>query len=506
VNLLGAILYDPSTAANKATTAAAVMAVCDATNLALAITVPSHGKVFVRMRTVIDGAATYPQILLGVMNHTGGAVLGKVSPMAGVAGTALATTRMPVIAEFVMTGLSPGALTMDAAFGVEFGVAATAIRWGGPNNTVASDAWGAFCFEAWDPQPIPTATPGAANGLQICGSNAATTYATLTSTGAFSINGVSDVAQTGDSFARIGAAGASLTALGDTRIANLDAAVSSRMATYTQPTGFLAATFPSGTVANTTNITAGTIATVTTLTNLPSIPANWLTAAGIAASALNGKGDWLLSSSYTAPTNLTAAQIATGVWQDTTAGDFTTAASVGKSLMNGVALGTGLTINGYTGNTPQTGDGFARLGAPAGASVSADVAAIKSDTGTILTDVNTGAGAIYTRIGAPAGASIAADLAAVNAKTTNLPAAPAAVGDIPTANANADALLDRANGIEAGWTFRQSARIWNATLFGKADGLATVTVHYRDLADTKNRISATVDADGNRTALTLDAT
>jgi hypothetical protein len=39
---------------------------------------------------------------------------------------------------------------------------------------------------------------------------------------------------------------------------NLDAAVSSRMATYTQPTGFLAATFPTGTVASTTNITAGT--------------------------------------------------------------------------------------------------------------------------------------------------------------------------------------------------------------------------------------------------------
>jgi len=34
------------------------------------------------------------------------------------------------------------------------------------------------------------------------------------------------------------------------------------------------------------------VATVTTLTNLPSIPTNWLTAAGIAASALNGKGDW----------------------------------------------------------------------------------------------------------------------------------------------------------------------------------------------------------------------
>lgn len=48
---------------------------------------------------------------------------------------------------------------------------------------------------------------------------------------------------------------------------NLDATISSRMATYTQPTGFLAATFPTGTVANTTNITAGTITTVTNLTN-----------------------------------------------------------------------------------------------------------------------------------------------------------------------------------------------------------------------------------------------
>jgi hypothetical protein len=49
--------------------------------------------------------------------------------------------------------------------------------------------------------------------------------------------------------------------------ARLDAAVSSRMASYTQPTGFLAATFPNGTIANTTNITAGTMTTTTNLTN-----------------------------------------------------------------------------------------------------------------------------------------------------------------------------------------------------------------------------------------------
>lgn len=46
---------------------------------------------------------------------------------------------------------------------------------------------------------------------------------------------------------------------------------------------------------------------------------------------------------------LTAAQIATGIWQDTTAGDFTTALSVGKSVMNGVSLGTGLTVASVSG-------------------------------------------------------------------------------------------------------------------------------------------------------------
>jgi len=118
-------------------------------------------------------------------------------------------------------------------------------------------------------------------------------------------------------------------------------------------------TFPTtATLASTTNITAGTgivlssvthtgavIPTVTTLTNLPAITSNWLTSAGIAASALNGKGDW----NTVTPTNLTAAQIATGVWTDTTSGDFTTALSVGKSLMNGVTLGTGLTIATVSG-------------------------------------------------------------------------------------------------------------------------------------------------------------
>ena len=57
----------------------------------------------------------------------------------------------------------------------------------------------------------------------------------------------------------------------------------------------------------------------------------------------------------TVTNQLTAAQIATGVWTDTTAGDFTTALSIGKSIMNGVSLGTGLTVNALT-NAPTSGD------------------------------------------------------------------------------------------------------------------------------------------------------
>lgn len=68
----------------------------------------------------------------------------------------------------------------------------------------------------------------------------------------------------------------------------------------------------------------------------------------------------------------------------------------------------------------------------------------------------------------------------------------------------ADALLDRANGVETGRTLRQSARLWNAAAAGKSSGAATTTFKLRDQADAKDRISATVDADGNRTAISVD--
>ena len=67
--------------------------------------------------------------------------------------------------------------------------------------------------------------------------------------------------------------------------------------------------------------------------------------------------------------------------------------------------------------------------------------------------------------------------------------------------------LDITDGIESGLTLRQAMRVVAAACAGKASGLATATAVYRNAeADSKDRITATVDADGNRTAVTLDLT
>lgn len=103
--------------------------------------------------------------------------------------------------------------------------------------------------------------------------------------------------------------------------------------------------------------------------------------------------------------------------------------------------------------------------------------------------------------------AIGALATSINNKTTNLPAAPAAVGDIPTANQNADALLDRSNGIEVGATPRGALRLILAMLVGKVSGARTGTETFRNaVADSKSRVVVTADDDGNRTAVTTDQT
>lgn len=127
-------------------------------------------------------------------------------------------------------------------------------------------------------------------------------------------------------------------------------------------------------------------------------------------------------------------------------------------------IGTGAvpaTVQAYP-SFPQTGDSFARLGAPAGASVSADVAAIHAKTDNLpsdpadessiqgalativgyidtevsaikaVTDNLPDAGALTSLATAAALATVDTVVDAIQAKTDNLPASPAATGDAMT--------------------------------------------------------------------------
>lgn len=109
---------------------------------------------------------------------------------------------------------------------------------------------------------------------------------------------------------------------------------------------------------------------------------------------------------------------------------------------------------------------------------------------------------------------VGSDIAAIKAKTDNLPVDPAAVSSGMTLtslerDSIATALLDLANGVETGKTVRDSMRLVLSASAGKISGAvagSASTINIRNTPDTKNRIVASVDANGNRTSITLDTT
>jgi len=89
-------------------------------------------------------------------------------------------------------------------------------------------------------------------------------------------------------------------------LSRLDAAVTSRMATYTQPTGFLAATFPA-TVASTTNITSASGVTLAASQPGVTIPTVTSVTNGVTVSTNNDKGGYSLTQSF--PSNFSSMSI-----------------------------------------------------------------------------------------------------------------------------------------------------------------------------------------------------
>lgn len=155
--------------------------------------------------------------------------------------------------------------------------------------------------------------------------------------------------------------------------------------------------------------------------------------------------------------------------------------------------------------------------------VDTEVAAIKAKTDALPSDpadqslIIAATDAIMSRLGAPAGASHAADIAAIQTDTndiqTRLPAALVS-GRMDSSLAAAGLATDAVNEIrdaifaltKDGLTFAQLMGVIGAALAGKLSGAGTNTVTIRNLSDTLDRIVATVDQDNNRLALVLDLT
>lgn len=79
-----------------------------------------------------------------------------------------------------------------------------------------------------------------------------------------------------------------------------------------------------------------------------------------------------------------------------------------------------------------------------------------------------------------------------------------AVTDTLSLAAIADAVHDET--VEGTTTLRESTRLFLSALCGKLSGGGTGTLAFRDIGDTKDRITATVDANKNRTVMVLDDT
>lgn len=152
MQLITAILYDPSTLVTVSTATLTAMTAFDTTNLRLTFTVPTHGLVRAVIRVPSVGASALAYTLLGVLE--GATIIGRGLPATRLANNAAIPSHN--VLDIIIPNLTPGPAVWDAAYAVEDEVASTAFKYGGPDTAIINDAYGAFSFEVWDPAPNPT--------------------------------------------------------------------------------------------------------------------------------------------------------------------------------------------------------------------------------------------------------------------------------------------------------------------------------------------------------------
>lgn len=185
-----------------------------------------------------------------------------------------------------------------------------------------------------------------------------------------------------------------------------------------------------------------------------------------------------MDAGFAALNDPTAASVADAVWDEAIA-DHTTGTTFGGKNQKVVPSET---INDYKADV----SGVAT--ASALATVDSNVDAILVDTGTTLP------GTLTTIEGKIDTVDTVVDSILDDTGTSGVALTSAAV----------DAILDEV--VEGTLTMRQMLRIMLSALAGKSSGGGTATITFRDVADGKARITATVDSNGNRTAITTDGT
>ena len=255
-----------------------------------------------------------------------------------------------------------------------------------------------------------------------------------------------------------------------------------------------------------------------------SIAAGAITAAAVATGAIDADAiaDGAIDAGAIATGAITAAKFAAGAIDAaavaTGAIDADAlAADAGTEIGTAVWATAARTLTAAT-NVTSTG---AAVPITAGGLVSADVTAISTDAtaannaesffdGTGYAGTGNTIPAVTTVNGLAAGSITATAIATGAITTAKFAAGAIDAAAVATGAIDADALA--ADAVDEFWdevlegtlTGRQFMRIFMAVLAGESAGGGTSTITFRDLADTKDRISATIDSGRNRTAVTRD--
>ena len=205
---------------------------------------------------------------------------------------------------------------------------------------------------------------------------------------------------------------------------------------------------------------------------------------------------------------VSAADIADAVWDEALSGH-TSAGSAGKALADAET------------DADSAATGVAGLNDPTAAAVAS---AVRTELATELARIDadvtsreasgaaaTAAASLNDPTAAQVATAVRSELATELGRVDATVSSRAATGDAMTLttgerDAVAAALLDLANGVETGITTRQALRATLAALAGKVTGMDTNAPVFRAGDDSKDRITATTDANGNRSAVTLNLT